>query len=85
MSPLLIGSAGVSLLLIAFGLNLFRLLSERSRFYLAMNFAGAAMACWYAWQGEVIPFVILEGAWGLVALVRLLAAAGNNPRPATGR
>ncbi len=69
MSPLLIGSAGVSLLLIAFGLNLFRLLSERSRFYLAMNFAG----------------VILEGAWGLVALVRLLAAAGNNPRPATGR
>lgn len=83
MSPLVIGSAGVGLLLVAFVLNLLHVLSEQSRVYLLMNFLGASLACWYAWQERIIPFVILEAVWGLTALVRLLAVS-HNPRAAGG-
>jgi len=84
MSPLVVGSIGVGLLLAAFVLNLLRVISERSRTYLLMNFIGAGLACWYAWQGQIIPFVILEAVWGLTALVRMLTTATKNPRPAGG-
>ena len=83
MSPLVIGSAGVGLLLVAFVLNLLNVLSEQSRVYLLMNFLGASAACWYAWQERIIPFVILEAVWGLTALVRLLPVS-HNPRAAGG-
>ena len=84
MSPLVVGSIGVGLLLAAFVLNLLRVLSERSRTYLMMNFIGAGLACWYAWQDRTLPFVILEGVWGLTALVRMLMTATRNPRTAGG-
>ena len=67
-----IGSIGVALLLIAFGLNLVRRLSERSVWYLSMNIVGALLAAWYAWAGGAVPFVILEAVWALTALVRLI-------------
>ncbi|MEW6411786.1 MAG: hypothetical protein AB1483_04840 [Candidatus Zixiibacteriota bacterium] len=72
MSAMLIGSIGVGLLLVAFGLNLLRKLSESSPVYLAMNGVGALMAAWYALDGGIIPFVILELVWATTALVRLL-------------
>ncbi len=71
MSPVVIGSFGVTLLLAAFGLNLLRKLSERSVVYLLMNIIGAMLAAWYAWDGGAVPFVILEFVWALTALVRL--------------
>ncbi len=72
MPPVIIGSIGVALLLIAFGLNLVRRLSERSVWYLSMNIVGALMAAWYAWAGGALPFVILEVVWAFTALVRLI-------------
>ena len=84
MSPTVIGSIGVGLLLLAFVLNLLRVVSERSRAYLLMNFVGAGLACWYAWDGRIIPFVILEAVWGLTALARMFATPTKNPRPAGG-
>lgn len=71
MSPELIGSLGVSLLLIAFVLNLARRLSERHPVYLLMNVFGCALAAWYAWVGQQVPFVVLETVWGVAALVKL--------------
>jgi uncharacterized membrane protein len=72
MSTLLIGSVGVGLLLLAFALNLLRRLSEASPIYLSMNVIGALLAAWYAYSGEVIPFVVLELVWAATALVRLI-------------
>ncbi|UCG60764.1 MAG: hypothetical protein JSV52_10560 [Candidatus Zixiibacteriota bacterium] len=72
MSSLLIGSIGVGLLLAAFALNLTKCLSESSPVYLVMNVTGASAAAWYAYDGGVIPFVILELVWALTALVRLI-------------
>lgn len=73
MSLLLIGSAGVGLLLIAFALNLLRWVKETSPVYLIMNILGAGLAAVYAWQMDAIPFVILEFIWAGVALCRLIA------------
>ena len=82
MSPSLVGSLGVGLLLLAFVLNLAGRLYERSAIYLLMNILGAGMAAWYAWQGDALPFVILETVWGVAALVRLLALTKKAPADA---
>lgn len=73
MISLIIGSCGVGLLLIAFLLNLIRKLSEEHPIYLFLNFIGAFMAAYYAFEGRVIPFVILELVWGTTALIRLVS------------
>ena len=72
ISPVIIGSVGVGLLLLGFGLNLIRVISERSAIYLIMNIVGASLAAWYAWTETLIPFVILEAVWAFVAIIRMV-------------
>ena len=84
MSPVIIGSVGVTLLLVAFILNLMRVFTECGAVYLLMNLIGSLMAAWYAWVNGSIPFLVLEMVWGMAALVRLLAGVKKNPRPMTG-
>jgi hypothetical protein len=79
MPPVVIGSIGVALLLLAFVLNLLRKLSERSIVYLLMNVVGALLAAWYAWAGGALPFVILELVWAATALVRLIVVLSKRP------
>lgn len=77
----LAGSVGVGLLLLAFVLNLAKLLSESDWKYLAMNLIGAGLAAWYALAGGLIPFVILESVWGMAALIRLIATIKRGSQP----
>ena len=72
MTPAIIGTLGVGLLLVAFVFNLLRRLPECNRIYLLMNFGGAALAAWYAHESGTMPFVVLETVWALSALVRLM-------------
>ena len=74
MIAMIIGTLGVSLLLVGFGLNITHRLSETSATYLIINIVGSLMAGWYAFVGEVYPFVVLEIVWALVAFVKLLQA-----------
>jgi hypothetical protein len=67
-----IGSLGVAILLLAFGLNAFGRLSHEARSYQALNAVGAALACWASWRIGFLPFVVLEGTWTAVALAALL-------------
>ncbi len=69
----LIGSTGVSLLLLAFFLNLFRFLRAEGYPYLVMNLAGGGLACYSSWLIGFMPFVVLEGTWAVVAAVGLAA------------
>ncbi|MCB1552407.1 MAG: hypothetical protein KDJ14_01265 [Xanthomonadales bacterium] len=62
-----IASAGVAVVLLAFILNQRGVLSEHSPAFLWMNFVGAGVAAIAAWLLGVIPFVVLEGTWSLVA------------------
>ena len=75
-----IGSAGVALLLIAFFSNLYGFLDHRGRPYQVLNLLGAVLACAASLMIGFFPFVVLEGAWALVAafaLFRGLMTAGR--------
>jgi hypothetical protein len=68
----IIGTIGVSLLLIAFALNLLNIIKKENRVYILLNLLGAGIACYASVLIDFIPFVILEASWALVALVALL-------------
>ncbi len=68
----LVGSIGVSILLLAFGLNTTGKLGSYSPVYLSLNFLGAALACVASILIGYVPFVILEAAWSAVAAGTLL-------------
>lgn len=64
----IIGSFGVTLLLIAFFLNLKGILKSNSLIYLWMNAIGAGISCYASFLIDYLPFVILEATWTGVAL-----------------
>ena len=64
----IIGSIGVALLLVAYFLNLFKLLPPGSKMYGVLNIIGAGLACFASFMIGFIPFVVLEGIWAIVAL-----------------
>jgi hypothetical protein len=66
-----IGFTGVTILLIAFLLNLLKKLSANSLGYIIMNVVGAGLACLASVMINYIPFIILEGAWTLVSVITL--------------
>jgi hypothetical protein len=76
-----IGSIGVSLLLLAFFLNLFRYLRADGYPYLLMNVTGGSLSCLSSCQIHFLPFVILEGTWAAVAAVALAKAVLAKSHP----
>jgi len=68
----ILGSVGVSILLIAFLLNMLKITKSTDFVYLLLNFIGAAIACYASFIIPYFPFVILEGSWALVSLLALL-------------
>jgi hypothetical protein len=68
----IIGFAGVTVLLVAFLLNLLKVLPHSSRIYMLLNLIGAGMACAASIIIHYTPFIILEGVWTVVSLVALL-------------
>ena len=68
----LIGTIGVTLLLIAFLLNLFFRVSKDGFLYLGLNVAGAVIACLASVLLVYWPFIILEGTWAIVSFAGLL-------------
>jgi hypothetical protein len=74
-----IGSIGVGMLLIAFALE--RLGRIAPKPYAAANAVGAGAAALASAMIGFIPFVVLESAWCVVALISLFWPAGA-PRPA---
>jgi len=69
-----IGFIGVGLLLVAFLLNLFRVVRADGFSYSLLNLVGAGLAGYSSYLIAFMPFVILESVWAAVAgagLVRL--------------
>ncbi|MBL7918356.1 MAG: hypothetical protein JNM96_08155 [Bacteroidia bacterium] len=67
-----IGSLGVTLLLVAFVLNLLNKLALNSITYLLLNVIGAALAGISSYIIQFWPFVILESVWMLASLIPML-------------
>ena len=65
----IIASIGVIILLIAFVLNLYKIVPAESRTYTLLNFVGAATCGYASFLISFYPFVVLEGIWAAFALV----------------
>ena len=66
-----LGTAGVSLLLLAFLLILSKKIQVESVSYTLLNMVGAALCGFSAYLISFYPFVVLEGVWVLVSLYAL--------------
>ncbi len=67
----LVGTLGVTILLVAFALNLANKLTPTSATYLMLNIIGAALAGISSYMIEFWPFVVLEGVWTISSIVVL--------------
>lgn len=67
-----IGFAGVTILLIAFLLNLMGRLSKDELLYMLLNFIGAFLASLASYLIHYIPFIILEGIWTLISFIAVI-------------
>lgn len=72
-----LGTIGVSLLLVAFFLNLSKKLETENLFYGILNILGAGLCGVSAYLISFYPFVVLESVWVLVSAFALLK---NVPR-----
>lgn len=57
----IVGFIGVSMIIIAFFLNLTNFISIKSLSYILMNFIGVWIACYASILLKYVPFIILEG------------------------
>lgn len=71
----IIGTIGVGLILLAYFLNIFSLLSKENKVFFLLNIAGAGLACYASWMIDYWPFVVLEGTWFLVSVAGFLKIA----------
>jgi hypothetical protein len=62
---------GVFLILTAFSLNTFGILSREDRSYFMLNLVGGLLASIGAWLIGSIPFLVLEITWTVVAVAGL--------------
>ena len=67
--PVIVGTFGVFLLLLAFFLNLFKILMQDTKTYVIMNIIGGGLSCYASILIGFLPFVILEGVWAVVAVI----------------
>ena len=71
----IIGTIGVGLILVAYFLHIFNLLSKDNKFFFLLNISGAGLACYASWMINYWPFIILEGTWFLVSVIGLIKNA----------
>lgn len=68
----IIGSTGVAMLLLAYFLNIFDIISKNGHAYIWMNLAGAGISCYASVLLQYMPFVILEGVWSAVSAAAIM-------------
>jgi hypothetical protein len=68
----LLGFVGVSMILIAYFLNLNGKIQSNDIKYILLNLFGAMLACMASILMEYYPFVLLEGTWTLVSIMALI-------------
>ena len=66
-----IGTTGVTLLLIAFALNILKKITPESKSYLLLNILGAGLAGVSSYMIHFYPFVVLESVWVLASIMAL--------------
>jgi uncharacterized protein with PQ loop repeat len=67
----IIGTLGVSLLLLAFLLQILKIVKSDSSVYSILNVLGAGLAGYSSYLLHFKPFIVLESFWALVSLFSL--------------
>jgi hypothetical protein len=67
-----IGFIGVTILLLAFLLNLIGKITQNDLIYIILNIIGAGLAGLASVLIHYVPFIILEGAWTVVSIYGLV-------------
>ena len=67
-----VATLGVSILLVAFVMNLRGWLAPSDALYQAMNAVGSGLACVASIMIGFLPFVVLEAVWFVVAVGALI-------------
>ena len=65
----LIATLGVSILLLAFLLQILKVISPQSLLYSSLNLVGSALAGYSSWLIGFMPFVILENRVGYCLII----------------
>jgi len=65
----IIGTIGVGLILVAYFLTTFGLISGKGKGFYLLNILGSGLACYASWLIGYWPFIILEATWFLVSLI----------------
>ncbi|TDO19228.1 CBU_0592 family membrane protein [Pedobacter duraquae] len=73
----LIATLGVSILLLAFLLQILKVISPQSLLYSSLNLVGSALAGYSSWLIGFMPFVILETVWAIVSLYGVVMSLKN--------
>lgn len=68
----IIGMTGVIMMLAAYVLNLAKIRSQDSLFYILMNMIGGALSTTAAVMIVYVPFILLEGVWTAASLVAFI-------------
>ena len=71
----IIGTVGVSLILLAYFSNIFSLIPKEGKLFFLLNIIGAGLACYASWLINYWPFVILEGTWTVVSIAGLVKSS----------
>ena len=64
-----IASIGVGILLIAFFLNVFGYINNKSKSYSFLNAMGGLISCYASYLVGFYPFVILNIIWSITAII----------------
>lgn len=76
----IIATTGVSILLLAFLLQIRNVINAQSSLFSLLNLVGAGLAGLSAYMINFIPFIILEGVWVIVSIYNLVQNLKNNTR-----
>ncbi|WP_395057191.1 hypothetical protein [Flavobacterium sp.] len=68
----IIGTIGVSIVLVAYFLNIFGMIPKEGILFFILNIIGATIACYASILINYKPFVILEGTWAFVSFLGLI-------------
>ena len=79
-----IGTIGVGLILIAYFLSTFNMMSSQSKAFFLLNTVGAILTCYASYLISYWPFAILEGTWAVVSLIGFLKTY-KSATPGTSR
>ena len=75
--PNILGTIGVTLLLLAYFLHGRNIISHKGIIYITLNFSGAVIACISSLLLQFYPFVVLEGIWAIVSLLPFIKRRGK--------